>query len=1024
MLLRVRPYREGADRYFAVNTRTARGRADRRARPDLPAAARRPGRRLPRRLRAGHRRHPHLRPGSEVTARRTRTGGWSSSGSCGPRAARTCCTSSTPPPTAAACCCRTTSSARRPPPRCTSRAARSTPTARCSPCAPPRAANPAGCTPCSAGARPSSPTPTPPPGLSATARWTGSATPTWSGPSPTRSRWPAPPCEPAPSAAVYEALAAAAERVLDRHHWLAGPEAGGLAEPLTAVRDTGRQVLDEYARVRELTAPGRPGRGRRPQARITALGRRVRGEAAALRRRVGRAGSPNCARAQGRLATLREHAVRRRRPARRAGRPAGKGVGGGRGPGRRATSPTNAPSTATGPGSPPSSRTSTPSPTAADADPLAAALDEQAESLATVTATAGTLEIADAAVRTRILALAADVLGAVNQARARARRAAAGPLRLAESEAEFAARERAARAERRAARWPPRTPPSAARSSSAGCWRRWRTWPPGSPPTTSGSPPSTAGARRSSRPSPPASRRSPTNAPSGPSGWRPRPTASWTAVRRRAADLASADEVHTFFASDPMASEHRRIAARVAHPGRPGPGRRTGRGARRRPPGRRPRAARPPGPLRGRRRHAPARPAPLPRQHPPLRPRARPARRRPRLHHHGHGLPRAGHATRVRLHPPLLVPPAALGVPDLYRAEYLAASLLLDALADGGAASAARAVPGSAPGAAGMGVSSSGGGAGPAPADPKLRTAAGPPLAAGRAGLEEWVRAAVADRPEEGYERGVHDHDAVLILGALTELAAQAGCCATRRTSAPRRCSSGPTVPVPPPARRGRPGPARWPGCGPPSARGPVPAPVPRPRWPRWPRSRPKSARAAGDFLARTGLADLAGLLGASGTSGASGPSGGDPAPAAVSAPTPAAAPVPVSAPAPGVLVEQTLGEYLVAELAGERPGFVASPGARELRARFAEALGGEDGRAVQGVRRRSGRAGRGRGRAVAAGARAGSGAFAAPEGDRVEAAAAPGVRGRTSSATSRPRRSRPPSRGCSGRTRGSAGGV
>ncbi len=784
---------------------------------------------------------------------------------------------------------------------------------------------------------------------------------------------------PAPSAAVYEALTAAAERVLDRHHWLADPEAGGLAEPLTAVRDTGRQVLDAYARVRELTLRADQAVDAE-QARITALGRRVRGEAAAsadewVARLTELRG------AQGRLATLRDaryadaarldalDALLERELAEAAGRAAGYFADEHAFDGYRArVAAVVADIDAVA--------------TAADADPLAAALDEQAEGLATVTATAGTLEIADAVVRTRILALAADVLGAVNQARARldGRRRT---LRRAETEAEFAAQsallaqsvgsalaaaDTPERCEEQLGRLLARVENLATRFAAdderlaALDGRREEIQ-------------QTFAARKQAL-----------------ADERARRTQRLTAsaarvldgVRRRAADLASADDVHTFFASDPMASEHRRIAAELRTLGDPA------------------RAAELDAALSAARESA-----------------ARALRDRLDLFEDGGATLRLGrHRLPVNTHPfdlalvphgdalaftvtgtdylaPVTDPlfastrrfwsrPLPSESPDLYRAEYLAASLLLDALADGGAASAARAVPGSAPGAAGMGVSSSGGGAGPAPADPKLRTAAGPPLAAGRAGLEEWVRAAVADRPEEGYERGVHDHDAVLILGALTELAAQAGLLrypAHVRAAALLFWTFGPG----PAARaawttrarslarvRAAFGPGAGAGAGPEAALAALAAEV---------------GRAAGDFLARTGLADLADLPGASGRR-ASGPSGGDPAPAAVSAPTPAAAPVPVSAPAPGVLVEQTLGEYLVAELAGERPGFAASPGARELGRRFAEALGGEEGVPYKEF----GGDLDALGGDVAARwqlARAWLGAFAAPEGDRLEAAAA-----------------------------------
>lgn len=241
--------------------------------------------------------------------------------------------------------------------------------------------------------------------------------------------------EPEPAAAVYEALTAAAERVLDRHHWLADPAAQDLAGPLTEVRDTARQVLAEYARVRESAARAAAAADE-AEARITALGRRVRGEAAAsadewVTRLTELRG------AQGRLATLREmrqadparldalDALLARELAEAAARAAAHFADEAAFDGYRqrvADVAARVPRAAT----------------AADTAPLAAALDEQAAGLATVTETAGTLEITDATVRTRILATAADVLGAVNHARAvlASRRR---ELLAAETGAEFAA---------------------------------------------------------------------------------------------------------------------------------------------------------------------------------------------------------------------------------------------------------------------------------------------------------------------------------------------------------------------------------------------------------------------------------------------------------------------------------------------------------------------------------------------------------------------------------------------------------
>ncbi|MFG2444981.1 DNA repair ATPase [Nocardia fluminea] len=53
---------------------------------------------------------------------------------------------------------------------------------------------------------------------------------------------------------VFEAIIAACVRTADHHHWLADNEFGGLAESLTALRATSEQVVDEFAKVQARTA--------------------------------------------------------------------------------------------------------------------------------------------------------------------------------------------------------------------------------------------------------------------------------------------------------------------------------------------------------------------------------------------------------------------------------------------------------------------------------------------------------------------------------------------------------------------------------------------------------------------------------------------------------------------------------------------------------------------------------------------------------------------------------------------------
>ncbi|WP_330239681.1 DNA repair ATPase [Streptomyces sp. NBC_00525] len=84
--------------------------------------------------------------------------------------------------------------------------------------------------------------------------------------------------ETAPTAAVYDRLVADCVRAGDRYHWLDDPELGGLAGPLGELRETARQVVAEFEAVQELTRQAADALTETAD-RITALVRRVRGEA-------------------------------------------------------------------------------------------------------------------------------------------------------------------------------------------------------------------------------------------------------------------------------------------------------------------------------------------------------------------------------------------------------------------------------------------------------------------------------------------------------------------------------------------------------------------------------------------------------------------------------------------------------------------------------------------------------------------------------------------------------------------------
>ncbi|WP_329133126.1 DNA repair ATPase [Streptomyces sp. NBC_01476] len=656
---------------------------------------------------------------------------------------------------------------------------------------------------------------------------------------------------PEPAAAVHEALVAAAERVLDRHHWLADPGTGNLAGPLTEVRDTGRQVLAEYARVRDATARAAASVEEAARA-VTALGRRIRGEASdddpadAWVARL-----TELRRAHGRLVTLRDvrHADQDRLDALEAELARETEAATARAAAcfadERAFDGYRARVAAT-------AAEAAEITTSAAAEPLAAALDEQAAGLTTVTGTAGTLRIADATVRTRILELAADVLGSVNHARAvldTRRRELFG----VESAAEFAA-ESALLAQ-------DLTGVPAAADSPERCEEelaRLLVQVENLTTRFAGAPERVAAldARReeihhvlTTRKQALADQRA---------EHVERLTASAArvldSVRRRAAALATPDDVNAFFAADPLVAEHRRLTGELGALGQAA------------------RAAELTAALAAARQDA-----------------DRTLRDHLDLYEAGGTAIRLG-AHRFAVNPqPLglaLVPhgdamaftvtgtdylrpvaeaefaatrpfwsrPLISESPGLYRAEYLAGCLLLDGAVRG-------TVDGAAEGTASATVD--------------------------RGSLSEVVREAIAARPAEGYERGVHDRDAVRILAALAELAAGAGL--LRHPSEVRAAAQ-----------------VFWTYGADPAA------------WALWGTRARSLARAAATLgQGHAGTAALAAEISAAAETyldRAGLPSGGP------------------------------VGAYLVAELADGETGFVVGPGAEALREEFTAALGGPEG--------------------------------------------------------------------------------
>ncbi|MET9776791.1 DNA repair ATPase [Streptomyces sp. NPDC006367] len=238
-----------------------------------------------------------------------------------------------------------------------------------------------------------------------------------------------------PTGEVYEALVADCARVADTHHWLAEPDLGALHEPLAQVRATAEQVLAEFETVRALTRRAADALTE-ATARVTAVVRRLRGEAP-RDAAAWVSGLTELRQAQGHLLTLKdmryadtgridELAADVARDLASFGRRAvthlarEDAFAGHRADIERLVADAEAITTV------------------AEAEPVAARLDEHAAALRTVTDVVSGLDIGDATVRTAVLERIAEVLGGVNRARATldGRRRA---LRESEGRAEFAA---------------------------------------------------------------------------------------------------------------------------------------------------------------------------------------------------------------------------------------------------------------------------------------------------------------------------------------------------------------------------------------------------------------------------------------------------------------------------------------------------------------------------------------------------------------------------------------------------------
>ncbi|MFP3986971.1 DNA repair ATPase [Streptomyces sp. E11-3] len=241
--------------------------------------------------------------------------------------------------------------------------------------------------------------------------------------------------ETTPTGGVYEALVTACTRAADQYHWLGQAEVGDLHAPLSEVRATAEQVLGEFETVQTLTRQAAQALDE-AAATLATLVRRIRGEAPRTAEQWV-TGLTELRQAQGHLITLKEM---RYADTERIDALADDVETDITTTAQRAVAflqrddaftdyhaeverlVAEAEAVAT----------------VAEADPVAATLEERTEGLQVLTETVAGLDIGDATVRTSILERIAEVLGGVNRARATL---AARRRELLDSEgrAEFAA---------------------------------------------------------------------------------------------------------------------------------------------------------------------------------------------------------------------------------------------------------------------------------------------------------------------------------------------------------------------------------------------------------------------------------------------------------------------------------------------------------------------------------------------------------------------------------------------------------
>ncbi|MFJ5926964.1 DNA repair ATPase [Kitasatospora sp. NPDC092948] len=240
---------------------------------------------------------------------------------------------------------------------------------------------------------------------------------------------------PTDTAVGHSAVLDACARAADRHHWLGEPGLGDLHEPLRTIRDTARQVLAEYETVARLAAAAAAAVDRAAQ-QVETLLRLARGESPdSAAGWVGRLAELR--RAQGQVEALREV---RRVDAGDVDRLAGLLRDGVADAAVRAVGFLARPDAFTDLLGEAAALTAAAESlaTSAEGGPLAEQVEAQGETVRVVGDLVTDLDLADPSVRTGILDRLADVLAETNRARAALARRGR-ELRTREAAAEFAA---------------------------------------------------------------------------------------------------------------------------------------------------------------------------------------------------------------------------------------------------------------------------------------------------------------------------------------------------------------------------------------------------------------------------------------------------------------------------------------------------------------------------------------------------------------------------------------------------------